>query len=322
MCVYLIDYENVGIKGLNGIGQLSENDKVYIFYGKNAGSVSFETLEQIINSPAKVNCLRALKSAKNYLDFQLVTFSGFLVAHLDDKNYKIISKDTGFDAVVDFWNARQDSTGGVKFSRQETIVPNTNQEKQIQIGMKKNDKKANVKTSDRFNRQKSQNHVQIKPAETAVRTERAEDKAELKEVVNTSAEPVAKSDSLEKEAVEKKAESVFVREDKMNDEMPDLSEQKEVAPVKNNSDEKNEKKKIQPKTNGKLSESFRKKIREKVKSENLKSGTYTSIYNCVLKSESKQQLHTNLVKALKMEKGAAVYKLIVPVFEEIHKAES
>lgn len=273
MCVYLIDYENVGMKGLNGIGQLGENDKVYIFYGKNAGSVSFETLEQIINSPAKVNCLRALKSAKNYLDFQLVTFSGFLVAHLDDKEYKIISKDTGFDAVVDFWNARQDSTGGVRFTRQETVI-------NMIDGEKKKEKIVKKVTSDRFKHQQS------------VKTHHQNSEEQIKKI--------------EKE-VEFKPEIV------------PISKRNENIELHENGMESEQIKKVSSKSSEKLSDSFRKRIREKVKGENLKAGTYTSIYNCVLKSDSKQQLHTNLVKALKMEKGAVIYKLIVPIFEEYHK---
>lgn len=273
MCVYLIDYENVGMKGLNGIGQLGENDKVYIFYGKNAGSVSFETLEQIINSPAKVNCLRALKSAKNYLDFQLVTFSGFLVAHLDDKEYKIISKDTGFDAVVDFWNARQDSTGGVRFTRQETVI-------NMIDGEKKKEKIVKKVTSDRFKHQQS------------VKTHHQNSEEQIKKI--------------EKE-VEFKPEIVPISKRNENIELHEYEMESEQI------------KKVSSKSSEKLSDSFRKRIREKVKGENLKAGTYTSIYNCVLKSDSKQQLHTNLVKALKMEKGAVIYKLIVPIFEEYHK---
>ncbi len=273
MCVYLIDYENVGMKGLNGIGQLSENDKVYIFYGKNAGSVSFETLEQIINSPAKVNCLRALKSAKNYLDFQLVTFSGFLVAHLDDKEYKIISKDTGFDAVVDFWNARQDSTGGVRFTRQETVI-------NMIDGEKKKGKIVKKVTSDRFKHQQS---VKTHHQNSEEQIKKVEKEVELKQEIVPG---LKKNENIELHENEKESEQI---------------------------------KKVSSKSSEKLSDSFRKRIREKVKGENLKAGTYTSIYNCVLKSDSKQQLHTNLVKALKMEKGAVIYKLIVPIFEEYHK---
>ena len=273
MCVYLIDYENVGMKGLNGIGQLSENDKVYIFYGKNAGSVSFETLEQIINSPAKVNCLRALKSAKNYLDFQLVTFSGFLVAHLDDKEYKIISKDTGFDAVVDFWNARQDSTGGVRFTRQETVFNITDNEN-------KKEKIAKKVNSNRFKHQKS---IKVVHQNSEEQIKKVEKEVELKQEIDPG---LKKNENIELHENEKESEQI---------------------------------KKVSSKSSEKLSDSFRKKIREKVKGENLKAGTYTSIYNCVLKSDSKQQLHTNLVKALTMEKGAAIYKLIVPIFEEYHK---
>ena len=36
MAIYLIDYENVNMDGLNGIQDLSETDQVYIFYSDNA----------------------------------------------------------------------------------------------------------------------------------------------------------------------------------------------------------------------------------------------------------------------------------------------
>lgn len=32
MIIYLVDYENVGVSGLNGLSKLDANAKLYIFY--------------------------------------------------------------------------------------------------------------------------------------------------------------------------------------------------------------------------------------------------------------------------------------------------
>ena len=42
------------------------------------------------------------KVAKNYLDFQLATYLGFLIGKGEKGPVYIISQDTGFDSIVDF----------------------------------------------------------------------------------------------------------------------------------------------------------------------------------------------------------------------------
>ncbi len=122
MSIYFIDYENVNLNGLSGIETLTEQDRVYIFYGANPGYIPFERHIAISKSRAEVNYLRVDRTAKNYLDFQLATYSGYLVAMYADPEYIIISRDTGFDSIVNFWN-RDPEGRGVHFSRREAIVP-------------------------------------------------------------------------------------------------------------------------------------------------------------------------------------------------------
>lgn len=121
MSIYLIDYENVNVSGLNGIETLTEADKVYIFYGANPGYIPFEKHILISKSQAEVAYLRVERSGKNYLDFQLATYSGYLVAMYPEREYIIVSRDTGFDSIVNFWN-RNPEDRGVRFSRREAIV--------------------------------------------------------------------------------------------------------------------------------------------------------------------------------------------------------
>lgn len=121
MSIYLIDYENVSLNGLNGIETLNDMDRVYLFYGANPGYIPFEKHILIAKTPAEVHYLRVDRSGKNYLDFQLATYSGYLVAMYASQEYVIVSRDTGFDSIVNFWN-RNPEGRDIHFSRREAIV--------------------------------------------------------------------------------------------------------------------------------------------------------------------------------------------------------
>lgn len=118
MAIYLIDYENTGVKGLYGIEKLHEDDLIVVFYGPKTGAVPFDDHVRISSSVSHVEYIKTSKTAKNYLDFQLTTYLGYLVAHTGIKEYYIVSKDSGYDSVVDFWKAR-----GMAIVRRENISP-------------------------------------------------------------------------------------------------------------------------------------------------------------------------------------------------------
>ena len=103
MATYLIDYENVKSEGIKGIAQLSEEDRVVIFYSHNADTITFEAMDMIFNSKAQVSKYKILCGGKNALDFQLSTYLGYLIHEAKDSFFYIISKDNGFKHVVDFW---------------------------------------------------------------------------------------------------------------------------------------------------------------------------------------------------------------------------
>lgn len=118
MAIYLIDYENTGVKGLYGIEQLHEDDLIVVFYGPKTGAVPFDDHVRISTSVSHVEYIKTSKTAKNYLDFQLTTYLGYLVAHTGIKEYYVISRDSGYDSIVDFWKAR-----GMTVVRRENISP-------------------------------------------------------------------------------------------------------------------------------------------------------------------------------------------------------
>lgn len=104
MRVFLIDFENVHNDGLAGIDMLTDDDEVVIFYSANADSISFELLHKFMFSKAKLNYYKVRRGGKNALDFQLSSYLGYRLKIEPDAEFYIISKDNGFDFVIDFWS--------------------------------------------------------------------------------------------------------------------------------------------------------------------------------------------------------------------------
>ena len=115
--LYLVDYENVSDAGLVGVNKLSAKDFVIIFYGSRVKSIDYESHIAITDSTANIEEMKAEKTAKNYLDFQLTTYLGYKLGQNSYSEIYVISNDSGFDAVVDFWSQR-----GYSIKRQEAIV--------------------------------------------------------------------------------------------------------------------------------------------------------------------------------------------------------
>ncbi|MCD8225541.1 MAG: PIN domain-containing protein [Clostridiales bacterium] len=103
MTNYLIDYENTGESGLAGLEALQEEDRVIIFYSENADKMSFGLHQKLWECQAQVEYRKIHTGKKNALDFQLATYLGYLMAKEETDVFYIVSKDTGFDFIVDFW---------------------------------------------------------------------------------------------------------------------------------------------------------------------------------------------------------------------------
>ena len=54
MTVYLVDFENVRSTGLAGVETLSCEDRVVIFYSKNADSLTFDAHKLLSKSSAEI----------------------------------------------------------------------------------------------------------------------------------------------------------------------------------------------------------------------------------------------------------------------------
>ena len=172
MNVYLIDYENVNASGLEGIKKLNDDDKVKIFYSDRIKSIPFARSVEMIQSKAEIEFIETRKVAKNYLDFQLSTYLGYLIGRGENGCVFVISKDTGFDSVVDFWKARN-----IKICRQENILGN---KKNPSVAKKTN-------TSDK------------QPAKVEIKEFKSEDTA------NSETQHLNKTQKISKEQIKERA---------------------------------------------------------------------------------------------------------------------
>ena len=124
MSTYLVDFENVGVGGMDGVEKLSDHDRVVIFYGKQAAAVPFERHIEIASSRAEVRYIKVDKTGKNFLDFQLSSYCGYLIGSTAEKDFIIVSRDNGFGSMEDFWDGKEMSGKLISMKRQPAIAVN------------------------------------------------------------------------------------------------------------------------------------------------------------------------------------------------------
>ena len=116
---YLIDYENVGSEGFKGCEKLRETDIIHLFYTDNSRKIDLD----IINDHGESKLVtHKVPTGNQSADMHLGSYLGYLIGKEctgQDEECKIvvISKDTGFDHIIEFWKAEEN----VKISRNEKI---------------------------------------------------------------------------------------------------------------------------------------------------------------------------------------------------------
>ncbi|MBO7728917.1 MAG: hypothetical protein J6S50_10440 [Oscillospiraceae bacterium] len=114
--VFLIDFENVHEKGLEGIGTLKPEDTVHLFYTKNASKISLDILSEI---QAKLQ-FHKVNVGKQSLDMQLVSYLGFLIGTIGkEPEYIIVSNDAGFHNTLAFWGEKNTKISQMKSMKAE-----------------------------------------------------------------------------------------------------------------------------------------------------------------------------------------------------------
>lgn len=108
MAIWLVDYENVRVQGLDGLSSLSEKDTVCIFYSENADNLTFGLHRRLEGAKAQLQYQKVEVGTKNALDFQLASYLGYVIkenegTHLD---YYIVTKDQGYGPLCKYWKRR------------------------------------------------------------------------------------------------------------------------------------------------------------------------------------------------------------------------
>lgn len=110
MAYYLIDFENVKSRGMEGVELLAKEDTVCIFYSDNADSMTFDLHRKLNETKAQIIYHKVAVGTKNALDFQLATYLGYLICEQQREgihpNYFIVTKDNGFTSLMVYWKAQ------------------------------------------------------------------------------------------------------------------------------------------------------------------------------------------------------------------------
>lgn len=123
---YLIDSENVGASWIDLLLK-AEDGEFFIFYTQKSPNIDYDHVINLISSGKKPTFIPC-HEGKNGLDFQLVSYLGYLLHTEDSGEMIIVSNDTGFDAVTKFWKergqrvARKSPTDLLKKAKKEESV--------------------------------------------------------------------------------------------------------------------------------------------------------------------------------------------------------
>lgn len=320
--IYLVDYENVNLYGMSGIEKLTAEDGVVVFLGNTMGAIPFEWHIRISDAPAKVKYIKCGKVSKNYLDFQLATYCGYLMAGLESGEVFIVSKDKGFDSVIDFWT---DNKEDVKISRVETIDESLGAVPEV-VRQEKEEKLENQEHPEKNQRSRRPPQKSRSRRGFVNRQNGADKSIESSQNAESHAEGVKDSAVQESESRAEEEKNFVVQESENGAEekgavFAEIGKKADVTAGADVQTEETEVKVQEAQTNQsvpkrKLSEGIKKRIRLKVKDEELKGGSYKTIYNIFINENAKNRFNTALVKAFQQEKGNRIYKKLLPEFEE------
>ena len=107
MINYLIDSENMGTKWISYLEEnIEELDKAFLFYTDASKSISCKELSVLFSFIHQLETIHCQNGTANALDFQLVSYLGYLIRMDTKSTYCILSKDKGYDVVVNFWKEK------------------------------------------------------------------------------------------------------------------------------------------------------------------------------------------------------------------------
>ncbi|MFO0891236.1 MAG: PIN domain-containing protein [Isosphaeraceae bacterium] len=94
----LIDFENVQPKSLEPLAP--EHFRVFVFVGAGQSKLPFEIVAAMQRLGPRAEYIKLSGNGPNALDFHIAYYIGHLAASDPNAYFHIISKDTGFDALI------------------------------------------------------------------------------------------------------------------------------------------------------------------------------------------------------------------------------
>lgn len=101
----LIDYENVQPEVMAGLCE--EHFKVLVFVGENQSKVTFEVASVLQRMGSRAEYIKISGSGKNALDFHIAYYLGQIALREPEAFFHIISKDSGFDPLIQHLKAHK-----------------------------------------------------------------------------------------------------------------------------------------------------------------------------------------------------------------------
>ena len=133
--IYLVDTENVGTAWKDLLPEKGSKDLIILFYTENSPGISYYDLDKIRQYPSSFEMIECTPG-KNGLDFQLVSYLGYLIKSAPKTDYVIVTNDTGYDAAVKFWNQREMSVVRKTKSELTTQKQKENSEEEVKEMLK------------------------------------------------------------------------------------------------------------------------------------------------------------------------------------------
>jgi hypothetical protein len=143
---YLIDYENVGSNGLSGCKNTTASDHIIIFFTQNAKKID---MAEIANHGKSELKMIEIPAGKQSADIHISSYLGYLSGK-SKCSIVIISNDTDFDNVINFWKKAL----GISISRKKALTPNppNKQQKQKVTAQPSKESKIRAIIDNKFNR--------------------------------------------------------------------------------------------------------------------------------------------------------------------------
>lgn len=102
--VYLIDYENVHNEGMMGYEFLTVQDVLHLFYSASAPNIRRQIALKTFHPSMEIHLYKLKKARKNAIDFYIASKLGELVERYGITQAAIVTKDQGFQSIVDYWS--------------------------------------------------------------------------------------------------------------------------------------------------------------------------------------------------------------------------